>query len=182
MKLFRALRQAVGGSVAAVETPSEPHWLDAGERAAWLELVSVMVRLPAALDTQLRREAGLSHFEYTVLAGLSERSDRTIRMSDLAALADGSLSRVSQVVSRLERRGLVRRTTDPEDRRATLAVLTDDGWDTVVATAPGHVAEVRRLVFDPLTRAQVAQLRAVGERINRAVGCDGVPGPLGPAG
>lgn len=157
----------------AAEPTPEPQWLDADERAAWLALVSVVVRLPAALDAQLRREAGLSHFEYTVLAGLSERPDRTIRMSELAALADGSLSRLSQVVSRLERRGLVTRTPDPDDRRATLAVLTDDGWETVVATAPSHVAEVRRLVFDPLTRAQVAQLRSIGERINRGLGCDG---------
>jgi DNA-binding MarR family transcriptional regulator len=96
-------------------------------------------------------------------------------MPDAASfsLADGSPSRPSQVVSRLERRGLVTRTPDPDDRRATLAVLTDDGWETVVATAPGHVAEVRRLVFDPLTRAQVAQLRSIGERINRGLGCDG---------
>lgn len=163
-----------------MEPTPEPQWLDADERAAWLELSSVIIRLPAALDTQLRRESGLSHFEYTVLAGLSEQSDRTIRMSELAVLADGSLSRLSQVVSRLERRGLVRRTPDPEDRRATLAVLTDDGWDTLVATAPGHVAEVRRLVFDPLTRAQVGQLRAIGERINRAIGCGGGLGPGGP--
>ena len=160
-----------------MEPTPEPQWLDDDERRAWLELSSVIIRLPAALDTQLRREAGLSHFEYTVLAGLSEQSDRTIRMSELAVLADGSLSRLSQVVSRLERRGLVRRTPDPEDRRATLAVLTDEGWDTVAATAPGHVAEVRRLVFDALTRAQVGQLRGIGERINRAIGCDGGLGP-----
>lgn len=163
-----------------MEPTPEPQWLDDDERRAWLELASVVIRLPAALDTQLRREAGLTHFEYTVLAGLSEQSDRTIRMSELAVLADGSLSRLSQVVSRLERRGLVRRTPDPEDRRATLATLTEEGWDTVVATAPGHVAEVRRLVFDALTRTQVGQLRGIGERINRAIGCDGGLGSSGP--
>lgn len=154
-------------------------WLDAEERQAWLALASMMIRLPAALDAQLRRDAGLSHFAYSVLAALSERPDRTLRMSELAELADGSLSRLSQVVSRLERRGLVARTPDPDDGRATRAVLTDAGWDTVVATAPGHVAEVRRLVFDPLTRAQVSHLTAIGRRIHRGLGHDDDPGPPG---
>jgi DNA-binding MarR family transcriptional regulator len=152
-----------------MDTSSEPHWLTPDERAAWLALASVTLRLPAALDAQLRRDAGLSHFEYTVLAALSEAPGRTLRMSGLAVLAEGSLSRLSQVVSRLERRGLVRRSTDPEDGRSTLATLTEDGWEKVVATAPGHVAEVRRLVLDPLTRAQVGQLATIGRRIVGAI-------------
>ncbi|MFF1874472.1 hypothetical protein [Kitasatospora herbaricolor] len=48
--------------------------------------------------------------------------------------------------------------------RYTLAVLTDAGWDKVAATAPGHVAEVRRLLIDPLTKAQYKQLREIGRR------------------
>jgi len=135
-------------------------------------LVSMIIRLPSALDEQLLRDAGISHFEYQVLAGLSMSPDRTRRMSDLAAFAEGSLSRLSQVVSRLESRGWVRRTPDPTDGRYTLAILTDDGWDKVVATAPGHVEEVRRLVFDPLTRAQHRQLREIGQRIMRAIDPD----------
>ncbi len=100
---------------------------------------------------------------------LSEAADRTRRMSELAALADGSLSRLSQVVSRLEARGWVRRWPDPTDGRYTLATLTDDGWDKVVEAAPKHVNEVRRAVFDPLTRAQVRQLTTIGQRILRVV-------------
>ncbi|WP_333493541.1 hypothetical protein [Kitasatospora cathayae] len=51
----------------------------------------------------------------------------------------------------------------------TLAILTEAGWDKVVATAPGHVEEVRRLVLDPLTQAQQRTLRAIGQRVNQAV-------------
>ncbi|WP_310529545.1 MarR family transcriptional regulator [Nocardioides sp.] len=152
-----------------MDTSSEPRWLTPDERAAWLALASVTMRLPAALDAQLRADAGLSHFEYTVLAALSEASDRTLRMSQLAVLAEGSLSRLSQVVTRLENRGFVRRSADAEDGRSTLATLTGEGWDKVVATAPGHVAEVRRLVLDPLTRAQIGQLSAIGRRVMRAI-------------
>jgi DNA-binding MarR family transcriptional regulator len=154
-------------------TPQEPRWLDAEERQAWLALASVLVRLPSALDAQLERDAGISHFEYIVLAGLSEVPGRTLRMSVLAMLAEGSLPRLSQVVGRLERRGWVRRTPDPTDGRYTLAILTEEGWAKVTATAPGHVAEVCRLVFDPLTKAQSRQLREIGRRIMRAIDPDG---------
>jgi DNA-binding MarR family transcriptional regulator len=152
----------------SVGTP-EPRWLDDGEKETWLALVSVLIRLPAALDAQLLRDAGVSHFEYQVLAGLSMAPERTLRMSELAAFAEGSLSRLSQVVGRLERRGWVRRTPDPCDGRYTLAILTDEGWDKVVETAPGHVEAVREYVFDPLTKAQQRQLREIGRRIVRAV-------------
>lgn len=169
MKLFPTLDGATRSTFLPMETSSEPQWLSPDERAAWLAQASVIMRLPAALDAQLRRDAGLSHFEYTVLAALSESEDRTMRMSQLAVLAEGSLSRLSQVVSRLENRGFVRRSADPEDGRSTLATLTGKGWKKVVATAPGHVAEVRRLVFDPLTRAQVGQLATIGRRIMGAI-------------
>ena len=155
-----------------MEDASEPPWLNDEERQAWLTLGSLMVQLGPALDAQLRREAGISHFEYNVLAVLSEAADRTRRMSELAALTDGSLSRLSQVVSRLEKKGWVRRCPDPTDGRFTLATLTDTGWQKVVDTAPGHVSEVRRMVFDPLTKAQVQQLTSIGERILRVVVAD----------
>jgi DNA-binding MarR family transcriptional regulator len=155
-----------------VGSPEEPRWLDAEERQTWLALASLLIRLPAALDAQLQRDAGISHFEYAVLAALSESPERTLRMSQLALLAEGSLPRLSQVVGRLEKRGWVRRNPDPTDGRYTLAVLTEAGWDKVVATAPGHVETVRSLVFDPLSRAQQRQLRDIGRRVMKAIDPD----------
>ena len=90
-------------------------------------------------------------------------------MSALATQAEGSLPRLSQVVARLEQHGWVRRTPDPRDGRYTLAILTDDGWAKVTEAAPGHVEEVRRLVFAPLTKAQTRQLGEIGRRIMRAI-------------
>jgi DNA-binding MarR family transcriptional regulator len=148
-----------------MEQPEEPRWLTSDEREAWLTLVGVMMKLPSALDAQLQRDAGLSHFEYMVLAGLSEAPDRTRRMSVLAGFTESGLPRLSQVVSRLEKRGWVRRSPDPTDGRITLATLTDDGWSKIVGTAPGHVQAVRALVFDPLTKAQSRQLGTIGKRI-----------------
>ena len=87
----------------------EPRWLADEEQQAWRPFAALLFRLPAALDAQLQRDAQLTHFEYMVLVSLSEAPDRALRMSDLAAMASGSLSRLSHVVSRLERRGWVRR-------------------------------------------------------------------------
>jgi DNA-binding MarR family transcriptional regulator len=150
----------------------EPRWLDDEERQTWLALAGMMIRLPSALDARLQRDAGISHFEYQVLSGLSESPDRTRRMSDLAVLANGSLSRLSHVVNRLEKQGWVRRSPDPGDGRYTLATLTEEGWDKVVDTAPGHVEAVRSLVFDALTRSQTRQLRDIGMRVLRAIDPD----------
>ncbi|MFJ9900864.1 MarR family winged helix-turn-helix transcriptional regulator [Streptomyces sp. NPDC091280] len=151
----------------------EPRWLDTEEQTTWTALAGLLMQLPAALDAQLQRDAGISHFEYQVLAGLSVAPERTLRMSVLAEFAVASLSRLSHTVKRLEKQGWIRRTPDPSDGRYTLAILTDAGWDKVVATAPGHVAEVRRLVFDPLTKVQQRHLRETGRRITDVIGPDG---------
>lgn len=150
----------------------EPEWLTPDESVSWYAFSSLLLRLGPALDGQLQRDAGINTFEYGILAALSETDERSARLSDLAVLAEGTLPRLSQAVGRLERRGWVRRTPDPDDGRSTLAVLTDAGLDKVVATAPGRVREVRRLVFDSLTKAQVGQLAAISTRIVRAIDPD----------
>ncbi|GAA3385354.1 MarR family winged helix-turn-helix transcriptional regulator [Cryptosporangium minutisporangium] len=134
-----------------------PPWLDPDQQRTWLRLAGLLIKLPAALDAQLQRDAGLSHFDYMVLSQLSEAPNRTLRMSQLAELANGSLSRLSHVVKRLEQRGWVRRQPCLEDGRATNAILTEDGYEKVVQTAPGHVATVRSLVVDPLTPDELAR-------------------------
>ena len=133
-------------------------WLTGPEQQAWRRLAAVTMLLPAALESQLQRDADLTHFGYWVMAMLSEAPGRSLRMSELAALSYGSQSRLSHLVSRLEQQGYVRRERVGEDRRGYLAVLTDAGYAKVVATAPGHVEEVRARVFDRLTPAQLTQL------------------------
>lgn len=143
----------------------EAEWLDEAEREAWLRLVAVVELLPGALDAQLRTSAGLTHFEYFVLAMLSEAPERTLRMTTLAQRTNATLPRLSHVVRRLEERGIVERFPCPEDGRATNARLTEAGWDAVVDAAPGHVTTVRRNVLDPLTRKQLDQLRDIGDAL-----------------
>ena len=144
---------------------TDTRWLTAEQLSAWKKLIAVVELLPGALESQLQRDSGLSHFEYFTLAMLSEAPDRTLRMTTLATHTNATLARLSHVVSRLEKRGLVRREPCAEDRRATNAVLTPVGWTTVVAAAPGHVGTVRETVIDPLTAADVADLDRIMGRI-----------------
>ncbi|HEU4350139.1 MAG TPA: MarR family transcriptional regulator [Actinoplanes sp.] len=143
----------------------EPRWLTEEQQQAWRRLVQVLFKVPAALEAQLQRDAGLTHMGYLVLLTLSEREDRRLAMSRLAKLASASLSRLSHVVARLETQGWVRRERDPEDGRVQIAVLTDAGWDKVVASAPGHAEAVQQLVFDRLTPTQVKQLARACESL-----------------
>lgn len=140
-------------------------WLDGDESAAWVRLAAVVELLPGVLDSQLRRDAGLMHFEYFVLAMLSEAPRRTLRMTALAALTKATLPRLSHVVRRLEDRGLVQRSPCPQDARATNASLTTAGWRKVREAAPGHVDNVRHHVIDALTPEEVIQLRTITDAI-----------------
>lgn len=151
----------------------ETQWLDQSEREAWLRLVAVVELLPGVLDGQLRSTSGLTHFEYYVLAMLSESPERTLRMTSLAQRTNATLPRLSHVVRRLEDRGLVDRFPCPEDGRATNVRLTEAGWDAVVAAAPGHVDTVRRHVLDPLSREQLDQLREIGDALLTRLDPDG---------
>jgi DNA-binding MarR family transcriptional regulator len=139
-----------------------------------VRLAAVLELLPGVLDTQLRRDSDLTHFEYFVLAMLSEAPGRTLRMTSLAARTNATLPRLSHVVRRLEDRGLVRRFPCPEDGRATNAQLTDAGWAKIVAAAPGHVATVRQQVIDALSPEQVGQLAEITAAILGRVDPDGL--------
>lgn len=152
---------------------TDVRWLTSAERGAWVRLLSVMGLLPNALDGQLRRSAGLTNFEYTCIAMLSEIADRTQTMSQLAVRTSSTLARLSHVVRRLEERGLVERSVRPEDRRVTTVALTDTGYALIEAQAPEHVEFVRHIVFDTLTPDQVDQLGAI---------CDALLTTLDPSG
>lgn len=139
--------------------------LNQREMAAWVRLASVLELLPGVLDAQLRRDSDLMHFEYFVLAMLSEAPRRTLRMSALAAQTNSTPARLSHVVNRLEGRGLVERLPSPEDARVTNARLTSAGWRKVRQAAPGHAANVRQNVVDALSADQVDQLTEIAEAI-----------------
>ncbi|GAB2593167.1 hypothetical protein Aab01nite_36580 [Paractinoplanes abujensis] len=153
------------GEQVAQEAP----WLHSEERAAWMTLVAMVMTLPAAIEAQLKRDAGINFFEYSILSSLSRPQEHAVQMTNLAHIAGGSLSRLSHAVSRLEKQGYVKRRTNAAgEGRCIEAVLTPEGYDALVAAAPGHVREARRLVFDNLTATQVRQLQRVAQEITAA--------------
>lgn len=153
-------------------------WLSSRELSSWVRLASILEALPPLLDSQLRRDAGLTHFDYRVLAQLSETEGCTVRMSFLAKANNSTLPRLSHVIQRLEERGYVERLASAEDRRATDVRLTDEGWEKIRSAAPGHVETVREHVLDPLTEEQVDQLGAIAEQILRHLDPDGELRPV----
>ena len=142
----------------------ETRWLTPDEKEAWTGLVSLMMLLPGRLESPLR-QVDLTLFEYLVLSHISEAPERRIRMSELAFLANGSLSRLSNVVKRFEQRGWVVRSPDPTDGRYTLAMLTDRGYALVVEAAPIHMRSVREFVLDPLTTTDKQALARIAAKL-----------------
>jgi DNA-binding MarR family transcriptional regulator len=147
------------GETSPGSAEDETPWLFDQEQDTWLEVATIALHLPGLLDAQLQRDADLGLFEYMVMSWLSMSPDRRMRMGELARLARGSMSRLSNVVKRLEQRGFVRRAPDPTNGRYSIAMLTDTGWAKVVYAAPGHVRAVRRYVLDPLTPNRSAPCR-----------------------
>lgn len=140
------------------DTDFPPAWLSAEQQATWRRFLLVTQLLDEALDRQLQRDAGLAHSHYAVLVALSEAPGKRLRMNDLARTLRFSQSRMTHAIASLGRRGWVRREPCPTDRRGQVAVLTDAGFATLRAAAPGHVAEVRARLFDRLSESQVAAL------------------------
>lgn len=151
----------------------DTRWLDRKQLGAWVRLAALLELLPAALDSQLRRDSQLTHFDYYVLAMLSEEPDHTLRMTALAGRTTATLARLSHVVQRLEARGLLERVPCPGDRRATNARLTEAGLRKVRDSAPGHAAIVRDTVIDALSAEQVDQLAAICDAVLHRLDPDG---------
>lgn len=139
----------------------ETRWLDEEEQRAWRTFLWASQLLHESLDRQLQRDAAMPHTYYMILAMLSEAPDRAMTMTELARLVRSSASRLSHAVARLEAQGWVIRRKRPGDARTTIAVLTDEGFAALAEAAPGHVEEVRRILFDRLTPEQARQLQDI---------------------
>lgn len=146
-------------------TATEPRWLSAEEQRTWRAYLNASRLVTERLERQLQRDARIPHAYYEILVRLSEAPQRTMRMRALARRSHYSPSRLSHAVARLESLGWVRRRSCPDDARGQFAVLTDEGFARLAAAAPGHVEEVRSVLFDPLTPEQVRQLRDICEAI-----------------
>ncbi|MEM8707748.1 MAG: MarR family transcriptional regulator [Actinomycetota bacterium] len=153
---------------------SETRWLDDRETVAWVPIAGLALFLRPHLDQAVKAH-DLTFFDYVTLATLADADDRTLPMSVLARLANGSLSRMSHAAARLERKGLVARRRCAEDGRVTLVGLAAAGEALLEQAAPDHVESVREAVFDVLTLEEAETLAAISERIAERLSPGGPP-------
>jgi DNA-binding MarR family transcriptional regulator len=146
---------------------NEVNWLSAEEQRIWRSFLAATSLLQERLDRDLQRRDGLTLVEYAILVHLSEAEGQRMRMRSLADTVIVSKSRLSHQVARLERDGYVRREDCMEDRRGFWAVLTDKGAEVLRAAAPGHVAQVRKYLFDQLSQAQTAEFGEIVTTVER---------------
>lgn len=145
-------------------TEDGTRWLSADEQRAWRSYLAMTQRVGEALERELTRQ-GLSHAYYEILVRLSEADGRRLRMSELADRSMSSRSRLSHAVARLEEQGVVRREECATDRRGQECVLTDEGFALLERVAPHHVADVRRVLLDALTPAELRELGRLAAKV-----------------
>jgi DNA-binding MarR family transcriptional regulator len=129
-------------------------WLTEDEQRLWRGWLAASMLLPERLNRDLQEQHGLTGTDYQVLVELSESPERRMRMSTLAERTQLSRSRLSHQIDRMTKDGLVTRQECAQDGRGMFAVMTEQGWETIVAAAPDHVESVRRHLVDRLTPEQ----------------------------
>lgn len=139
-------------------------WLNDEQQKHWRAWIAATTLLSDQLNRELQSSCGLTLADYEILVRLSDAPDRKIRMSDLASITLSSRSRLTHQINRMEEAGLVTREACPDDRRGQLCAMTNQGWKTLVAAAPSHVASVRAHFVDILSTEEYAALgRAAGK-------------------
>jgi DNA-binding MarR family transcriptional regulator len=155
---------------------AEARWLDEHEQRAWRGLMAMQDGLSEFIDRQLRNRCGLSMADYQVLAHLSEAPDGRLRPFELGGLLRWEKSRLSQHLSRMERRGLVTRERCLTDGRGAVIAITPRGGELIEAAAPQHVADVRDAFVDNLTAAELQTLTAISDKVRaRLAGLEATP-------
>ncbi len=147
---------------------AEARWLTKEQQRVWRSYLAATRMLDSEIERQLQRDSGMPATYYEIMVSLSEAPDRTLRMSELAERNRFSRSRLSHAVSRMEAEGWIERRECPSDKRGSFAVLTEDGFAALAAAAPGHVEQVRTLLFDVLTDEQIQQLGEICATVRKA--------------
>ena len=146
---------------------TEAPWLNDEEQRAWRSLMVMQDELTEFLDRDLRHRYGLSSPDYQVLAHLSESPEGRLRPFELGRLLHWEKSRLSQHLGRMDSRGLVSRAPCATDQRGAVVTITPRGRDLIEAAAPQHVANVREVFIDQLTKADLKSLIAIGDKVRK---------------
>lgn len=140
-------------------------WLAPEEQSAWRAFLEMHDELMLRLERDLHERTGLSSTDYQVLVVLSEHPEGRVRPVEMCRALRWEQSRVSHQVTRMEKRGLVERSTCEEDGRGSLVGITPAGRRAIEAAAPGHVSALRALLVAPLGPDGMLQLGELSRRV-----------------
>lgn len=147
---------------------AEARWLSDDQQRVWRNYIAATRMVYSEIERQLQRDSGMPSTYFEIMVSLSEAPDRTLRMSELADRSRFSRSRLSHAVARMEQVGWVERRDCPSDKRGAFAVLTEAGFAALADAAPGHVEQVRSLLFDVLSEEQVTRLGEICAELRKA--------------
>ena len=136
-------------------------WLTDEEQQVWRQWLDLGARITNALSRELQLDSTISLADYEVLVYLSESPDHRQRVVALAEAMKWERSRLSHQITRMAKRGLVRRESCDNDGRGAFVILEEQGLEAITAAAPGHVEAVRHMMFDGLSAEQLAAFRDV---------------------
>jgi DNA-binding MarR family transcriptional regulator len=138
--------------------------LDPQQLGAYFALMEAAGLLQHQVEQHLRAEGDLSYVQFQLLARLADAHGQ-LTMTQLADGVVYSRSGLTYQAGLLEQAGLIARAPSPEDERATLVTITDNGLALFARVLPGHVQVVRRLLFDPLSVDDVHHLGDIVTRV-----------------
>ena len=142
---------------------AEPRSLEPEEWEFWDVWMRAQRLLTRELERGLQRACDISKSEFSVLVTLWQAADREMRVGELAESLDWDKSRVSHQLTRMEKRGFVKRTEYGADGRRAGIALTPDGRRTAQSAIHVHGGNISRLFLDSLTSEQASAIRGWSE-------------------
>jgi DNA-binding MarR family transcriptional regulator len=140
-------------------------WLNENQQRLWRLYVDVQHHLERVLHRELLADSGLSSAEFAVLVPLSETLAEKLRARDLCRELGWDRTRLSHLVTRMQQRGLVRRSACAGDARGSMVELTDEGRRAITDAAPAHTEAVRRYLIDLLDDDEIATMTDIFQRV-----------------
>lgn len=133
---------------------------------AWRVFFEASTRLQGILEVRLKKDSGITLSDYNILLTLFEAPDFQMRMGELADRVTFSPSRLTYLVTRLEKEGFVKKAPSDSDGRGYVARLTELGRSTTEQATAIHQETVRTLLLDDLTDSEIDRIVEAFERVD----------------
>ncbi|MGV3552098.1 MarR family winged helix-turn-helix transcriptional regulator [Rhizobium sp.] len=151
----------------AAELETEVHTDGKQELRVWLRLLSTTKLISQEIRRRLRAEFGATLPQFDLLAQL-DREPEGLRLGELSKRTMVTNGNITGLVERLEADGLVIRETPGDDRRVTVARLTEQGKRAFAKMAAVHESWVHEIMADVDLQTLTILSRDI-DRLHRSV-------------